>query len=40
MTFDYRLRTGVATTTNALKLLEMAGLSDPVDEQDRSVSGE
>jgi hypothetical protein len=40
MTFDYRLRAGVATTTNALKLLEMVGLSEPVDEQDRSVSGE
>jgi len=28
MTFDYRLRPGVATTTNALKLLEIVGLSD------------
>ncbi|NQT17090.1 MAG: hypothetical protein HQ582_30310 [Planctomycetes bacterium] len=28
MTFDYKLRDGVATTTNALKLLEMVGLSD------------
>lgn len=27
MTFDYQLRPGVATTTNALKLLEMVGLS-------------
>lgn len=27
MTFDYRMRPGVATTTNALKLLEMVGLS-------------
>jgi hypothetical protein len=26
MTFDYRLRPGIATTTNALKLLEMVGL--------------
>jgi hypothetical protein len=26
MTFDYRLRSGVATTTNALKLLEIVGL--------------
>ena len=26
MTFDYRLRPGVATSTNALKLLEMVGL--------------
>jgi DNA mismatch repair ATPase MutS len=26
MTFDYRLRPGVATTTNALKLLELVGL--------------
>jgi DNA mismatch repair ATPase MutS len=28
MTFDYRLRPGVATTTNALKLLEIVGLGD------------
>jgi hypothetical protein len=28
MTFDYRLRPGVATTTNALKLLELVGLGD------------
>ncbi len=28
MTFDYRLRSGVATTTNALKLLEIVGLGD------------
>lgn len=28
MTFDYRMRQGVATTTNALKLLEMVGLGD------------
>ena len=27
MTFDYKLRPGVATTTNALKLLEIVGLS-------------
>jgi DNA mismatch repair ATPase MutS len=26
MTFDYRLRPGVATSTNALKLMEMIGL--------------
>jgi hypothetical protein len=26
MTFDYRMRPGVATTTNAIKLLEMVGL--------------
>jgi len=26
MTFDYQLRPGVATTTNALKLLELVGL--------------
>lgn len=29
MTFDYRMREGVATTTNALMLLEMVGLSAP-----------
>jgi len=28
MTFDYRLRDGVATTTNALKLLDMVGLGE------------
>jgi DNA mismatch repair ATPase MutS len=26
MTFDYRLRPGIATTSNALKLLEIVGL--------------
>lgn len=34
MTFDYRLRPGVATTTNALKLLELVGLLDPEDGRD------
>jgi DNA mismatch repair ATPase MutS len=29
MTFDYKLRPGVATTSNALKLLEMVGLARP-----------
>lgn len=28
MTFDYHLREGIATTTNALRLLEMVGLGD------------
>ena len=28
MTFDYHLRDGIATTTNALKLLEIIGLGD------------
>lgn len=28
MTFDYRMRKGVATTTNALKLLQLVGLDD------------
>lgn len=28
MSFDYRLRDGMATTTNALKLLELVGLGD------------
>ncbi|BAC91944.1 MutS family DNA mismatch repair protein [Gloeobacter violaceus] len=31
MTFDYRMRPGVAPTTNALKLLELVGLGDPED---------
>ena len=30
MTFDYRMRPGVATTTNALKLMEMVGLDPPI----------
>lgn len=29
LTFDYRLRTGIATSTNALRLLELAGLGLP-----------
>ena len=28
MTFDYRLQPGIATTTNALRLLEIVGLDD------------
>lgn len=28
MTFAYKMRPGVGTTTNALKLLELVGLSD------------
>jgi hypothetical protein len=28
MTFDYKLRPGIATTTNALKLLELVGLTE------------
>jgi DNA mismatch repair ATPase MutS len=28
MTFDYRLRPGIATTSNALKLLEIVGLGE------------
>ncbi|MDE0259267.1 MAG: hypothetical protein OXR82_12890 [Gammaproteobacteria bacterium] len=28
LTFDYRLRTGIATSTNALRLLELVGLGD------------
>ena len=27
MTFDYKMRPGVATTTNALKLMELVGLT-------------
>lgn len=29
MTFDYKLRPGRATTSNALRLLEMAGIPVP-----------
>ena len=29
MTFDYQLRPGLATTTNALALLEIVGLVPP-----------
>ena len=32
MTFDYRLRPGLATTTNALALLELVGLAAPEDD--------
>ena len=31
MTFDYQLRQGIATTTNALQLLEMVGLGEDED---------
>lgn len=31
MTFDYQLREGIATTTNALRLLEMVGLGEDED---------
>ena len=31
LTFDYRLRIGIATSTNALRLLELAGLALPDD---------
>ena len=30
MTFDYQLRPGLATTTNALRLLEIVGLGGPI----------
>jgi DNA mismatch repair ATPase MutS len=29
MTFDYRLRPGLATSANALALLELVGLGEP-----------
>ena len=32
LTFDYRLRAGIATSTNALKLLEMVGLGPDTDD--------
>jgi hypothetical protein len=35
ITFDYRLRPGIATTRNALKLLEAVGLSLPDEPSDR-----
>lgn len=34
MTFDYKMRAGVATTTNALKLLELVGIRDKVNTAD------
>ena len=34
MTFDYRLRPGVATSTNALRLMELVGLGDAIETQD------
>ena len=33
MEFDYQLRSGVAPTTNALKLLEIVGLDDSSEQQ-------
>ena len=33
MTFDYRLRPGVVTTSNALRLLRMAGVDVPMDRE-------
>ncbi len=36
MTFDYRLRSGVATTRNALKLLELVGLAFGEDESGKA----
>jgi hypothetical protein len=38
MTFDYRLRPGIATSTNALKLMEMIGL--PTEDDTEPVSSE
>jgi hypothetical protein len=29
MTFDYRIREGIARSTNALRLLDMVGLTEP-----------
>jgi hypothetical protein len=41
MSFDYQLRPGVATTTNAMKLLELVGLLAPEPPpQDRGKLGE
>src|SRR5579871_2276610 len=38
MTFDYKLRPGIATSTNALKLMEIVGL--PLDDGNEQMSGE
>ncbi|HEU5101380.1 MAG TPA: MutS family DNA mismatch repair protein [Roseiflexaceae bacterium] len=38
MTFDYRLRPGIATSTNALKLMEMLGLLAQDSEADKMTS--
>ena len=35
MTFDYQLRPGIATSTNALKLMEMIGLPTEDDKMTR-----
>ena len=40
MTFDYRLRPGVATSTNALRLLELVGLGDRTAGQEPPAAGE
>jgi hypothetical protein len=39
MSFDYQLRPGVATTTNAMKLLELVGLLAPESRPDRQDPG-
>ena len=40
MTFDYKLRSGVATTTNAMKLLELVGLVSAEDGSIGSAAGD
>jgi MutS domain V len=40
MTFDYKLRAGLATTTNALALLEMVGLVPPDGAEDPTSRGD
>ena len=37
MTFDYRLRPGIATSTNALKLMELIGL--PAGDEEEKITG-
>jgi DNA mismatch repair ATPase MutS len=38
MTFDYKLREGIATTSNALKLLEIVGLAERRSQRDGNLS--
>jgi hypothetical protein len=38
VTFDYKLRPGVATSTNALRLLELVGLDLPGARQEKEAN--
>ena len=37
MTFDYQMRQGVSPTTNALRLLQMVGLGQELNDHDTGI---